>query len=435
MSVEAIEAPVTPVEPAANPATESAVDPVESLLGEAFAGDGAETAESQPEVEGAEKAAEPVEEGVDLDNIFGDDAEPAPAAEPAATTTDVAGLNKLLEGKPDLKAAIDADPEVSAFINNLARRSADLGKYEQVFETPERARAAHEKAQTLDNLDNIYAGNDSDAFLTHLYEANQQAYNRHMLRAVNLTLNNLATQADRAGRKDLLAAAQSIYAVLNGQTAQPAAGADTSQLPPEVQQRLARAEELERQLQEQNRQREQAQQIQAQQAQSEFANGVVADFQSDLRKAAEDRLAKSGLAPRVKAALVETMVNEVIKAAQGDRRHLAQMQDEFTKSINNGLKPEDRARMTRLLKGWAGQNVAALWRPILQDAGVTLKQREAQVQQKAQQAQREGGSVVKGASGASVPAAANTVQSFRERKKQIEQKMGRRLTDQEILDL
>lgn len=392
----------------------------------------------------------------------GEAAEPA-AAETAATA-DVSAplppdsLETLVAAHPALAAAVEGSAELKAALTGLVAGQKDLSAFLQVFATAEEAKQAASSAQFLAGVDRLYYSNDPAAprqFLQQLYDSqfvrdpdsgqmlhdasgapvSSGAYGRITGAYRELLFESLSEQAAKSGDEALASAVRLIRQRMNGETAteanggREAAGAAQADLPAEIQQRLQRLESLERQAQEAReatrRQETATRQGQTQQELAALAQTVGAAIRADI----EQSLGAAALPPYLKAKVADDIFSALNQQAAADPAFQARMDALLRLAAAPGGTDATRARIVAAARAHAKPRLGAVAQRILAEAGAGLREQQEAIASKiaAQRRQAE----VKSGGGAPAPVRRSTPSQVQ----QLEQSLGRRLSDREILDL
>ncbi|MGH9467910.1 MAG: hypothetical protein ACRD1Y_11205 [Terriglobales bacterium] len=387
----------------------------------------------EPEVVGEQPPA-PVE--LDYpDEENGD--EPGPGlAEPAATEAGTqeqaesagatkwgpSALSRWLKESPELQAAA-ANPRLKAQLYQMARRSQELAEYQDVLPSLSLARDALSAQEALDGLDAHYYGVDPEQFWTKLHEASGAtgAYERQVQFLQHTFLRGLEGRAAERGDTTLNDAVQAIREALgwgnSSKTPDPRAKDGIphagSTLPPHIRQQLEELEHL-----------RSRRSIEAQQANEQFLDETAQEARREIEGFVGGILAQANLSEYDKANVTRDFLEQVVQLADQDKVHNAALQEAMAAGA---LTPHTRAQMIARVKAWTRQNGRDILEPILKRAGTGLRQRQTQRQSATAHARREPAAA--GAPGALVqPGARDLVRA-------AEQKLGRRLSDREILDL
>ncbi len=379
------------------------------------------------------------------------EAEPVPAASapgeeaPAAGKLGTAALSKLLKENPALRQAADASPRVKAQLYQMARRSQELNQYQELLPSVTRAREAAQAAAQLQNLDKAYFGESPQQFWNSLFQAQMQpdpatgqvrssgAYERNVQYLQRSFLDHMEQQAQRDKNNDLTGAVRSLRDALgwspahsspalegHGPVEAAPAAALSNQLPAHIRQKLEQADHNARELEQLRLRRSEDEQRQA----KHFMGETAAEVAGELRGFVNGLLGTAKLSDYDKQNIARDFLEAVSGLAGQDKVHNAAIEEILRAGGHNA---STRAKIVARSKAWARQNGRDILEPILARAGAGLKQR---------QAQREAAQ----ARGRSEPAAAGApaspqAPSARDLVRSAETRLGRRLTDREILEL
>jgi hypothetical protein len=360
--------------------------------------------------------------------------EAAAEAEPgsgAAARYGTAALSKLLKDNPALEQAAAGNPRVRAQLYQMARRSQELAQYQELVPSVGRAREALEAQQALAGLDQAYYGGSPEQFWQQLHSAGADAYGRNVRFLQEVFLDGVAAEAQAAGNQDLKSAVATIRDTLgwgNSRNARSQAADGAQQrgvearadLPSDIRQRLERAERDARELEQLRTRRSE----QERQASEEFLDSTAQEAGREVRAFVDGILAQAKLSDYDKQNIARDFLEAVAEAADADKVHNAALEEILR---GGGPTAATRAQMVARVNAWARQNGRDILEPILQRAGAGLKQRAQQ-----QQAARAKSRPEPTSQGAPANPARLTA---RELVKQAEGKMGRRLSDREILEL
>lgn len=390
--------------------------------------------------EGASSAPEPVELEYPEDEPAdggpekaGEDkavAEPAPAAEdaqPGSQRFGTSALTRLLRDNPELDQAAAANPRIKAQLYQMARRSQELAQYQELVPSLSRAREAVEKAQAIDGFDQSFFGGQPEQFWRGLYDAaaGSGAYERNVQFLQQAFLDGVAGRAVQAGNPGLKEAVKTIREALgwgaNGRKSPVSQAEDggsphnmsEQDLSPHIRQQLQELEQLRRRRSEEEKQ-----------AHEKFWDETAQEAGREIRGFVEGILAQARLSDYDKQNIVRDFLEDVARLADEDKVHNAALDDLFRQG---GATPATRAQMIARVKQWARQNGRDILEPILRKAGAGLKQRQQQREAAAAKARVE-----PQAGGTPSPPLQATA---RDLVHQAEQKLGRRLSDREILEL
>jgi hypothetical protein len=379
------------------------------------------------------------EEGV-ADETAGAPAEtePEPATEPAlkgaAARLGTAALTKLMKDQPELAKLAEAQPRVKAQLYQMARRSQELGEYQELMPSLAVAREAQQAATTIANYDATYFGGDPGKFWDGLHEASGDtgAYERNVAFLHQIFLDRMEQHGLQDGNEALTQAVAAIRESLgwgpHSRTSprSPAsegggrATNDSQPLPLHIRQRLERAEQVEREF-EQLRLRRSDEERQANQ---QFLDETAQEASRELRTFIEGTLANTRLSDYDKQNIARDFLEQVAKLADQDKVHAQALTELLGRG---GPTLQTRQQMIARVKQWARQNGRDILEPILQRAGAGLKQRQAQ-REAVRRQQRPEPSSAGAPSAPRQPTARDLVRG-------AEAKLGRRLTDREILEL
>jgi hypothetical protein len=358
--------------------------------------------------------------------------EAAAEAEPgsgAAARYGTAALSKLLKDNPALEQAAAGNPRVRAQLYQMARRSQELAQYQELVPSLGRAKEALEAQQALAGLDRAYYGDSPEQFWQQLHAAGPEAYATNVRFLQQVFLDGVAAEAQAAGNEDLKGAVATIRDTLgwgNSQNARSraadgreAAADDSTALPSHIRQRLERAERDARELEQLRTRRSEEERRGSEQ----FLDSTAQEAGREVRAFVDGILAQAKLSDYDKQNIARDFLEAVAEAADADKVHNAALEEILRAG---GPTAATRAQMVARVTAWARQNGRDILEPILQRAGAGLKQRAAQ------QAARRPPRAEPTAGGAPANPARLTA---RDLVKQAEGKLGRRLSDREILEL
>ncbi|HXR96992.1 MAG TPA: hypothetical protein VN709_04030 [Terriglobales bacterium] len=379
------------------------------------------------------------------------EAEPAAAASapgdeaPTAAKLGTAALSKLLKDNPALQQAADASPRVKAQLYQMARRSQELNQYQELLPSVTRAREAVQAATQLQNLDKAYFGDSPQQFWNSLFQAQTQpdpvtgqarssgAYERNVQYLQRSFLDHMEQQAQRDKNNDLTGAVRSLRDALGWSPAQssPAleghgpveaapGAAHNNQLPAHIRQKLEQADTNARELEQLRLRRSEDEQRQA----NHFMGETAAEVAGELRGFVNGLLGTAKLSDYDKQNIARDFLEAVSGLAAQDKVHNAAIEEILRAG---GHTAATRAKVVARSKAWARQNGRDILEPILARAGAGLKQRQAQ----REAAQTRGRSEPAAAGAPASPRAP----SARDLVRSAETRLGRRLTDREILEL
>lgn len=412
------------------------------------------TTGEQPAAAEPEAAPEPIE----LDYPDEDDEpEPeTPAAEAAAAEPEAvqppeptaasqrfgtAALSRALKENPELAKVAETNPRLRAQLYQMARRSQELADYQDVLPSLSQAKEGAAALETLGGLDRAYFGQDSEQFWRGLHEASQVpdpatgqprssgAYERHVQFLQRTFLDGLEDRASQSGSEDIQQAVKSIREALgwgtNSRTtpnsraadgrfaARPQQATDDLNLPPHIRQQLQELEQL--------RSRRSAEESQAQE---HFLDETANEAGREIRAFVDGILANARMSDYDKQNIARDFLEEVQRVGDADKVHNAALNEIIR---TQGMTPAARAALVARSKAWVRQNGRDILDPILKRAGAALRQRQDARQQTAANARRE----PRAAGTPAPPAQPNARDLIRA----AEGKLGRRLSDREILDL
>lgn len=363
--------------------------------------------------------------------------EPAPEAgalKGAAARLGTAALTKLLQEQPELAKLAEAQPRVKAQLYQMARRSQELAEYQELMPSLTVAREAQQAAATIANYDEAYFGGQPQQFWDGLHKASgtSGAYERNVAFLHELFLNRMEQHGLQDGNESLTQAVAAIREALGWGNASrtsppsPASGGGTRatehgpSLPLHIRQRLERAEQMEREFEQLRLRRSEEER----QASERFLDETAQEASRELRTFIEGMLANTRLSDYDKQNITRDFLEQTAELADQDKVHSQALAELLSRS---GPTPQTRQQMIARVKQWARQNGRDILEPILQRAGAGLKQRQAQREALRQQ-QRPEPSSAGAPSAPRQPTARDLVRS-------AESKLGRRLTDREILEL
>ena len=332
-------------------------------------------------------------------------------------------LTRILKEHPELAKAAEGVPRVKAQLYQMARRSQELAEYQDLVPSISRAREAVEAQHTLAAMDEKYYAAEPGAFWQGLHQASgtSGAYERNVRFLQETFLDAVAQRAAANKNEDIGKAVTAIRETLGwddsraprsraeeGRTAH-----DASSLPLHIRKEL---EEL-GQLRLRRSQEEQ-------QATSTFLDGTAKEAGQEMRAFVDGILANTGFSDYDKQNIARDFVEKVAELADQDKVHNAALEELYRAG---GANPGTRAQMVARVKAWARQNGRDILEPILKHAGAGLKQRQSQAE--AVRARRRSEPTSSGTASRPVQTSA------RDLVKQAEGKLGRRLSDREILEL
>lgn len=384
----------------------------------------------------APEAPAPVEVDYPDDDLADAPEAPAAAAPPAQTEPQPAppaarfgpaALSRLLQDNAELAAAAEANPRVKAQLYQMARRSQELAAYQDALPSLGQAREALAARETLEHYDQTYFGSQPEGFWRGLYEASGQtgAYERnvqYLQQAFMAGLEQRATEGKNRILGDAVAAIRENLGWKSSRGAStsqasggsaPLSASDGDGLPPHIRQQLEELEQLRSRRSEEERQ-----------ALESFLDETGEEAGREIRAFVGGILGNAHLSDYEKESITRDFLEAVARAADEDKVHNAALSDILQQG---GLVPATRARMAAQAKAWVRQNGRDILEPILKRAGAGLRQRQQQRQAAAASARRE-------PAAAGAPSAPRSP-SGHDLVRQAEQRLGRRLTDREILEL
>lgn len=368
-------------------------------------------------------------------------ARPAPPAatepEPGSATArfGTAALGRILRENPELAAAAEASPRIKAQLYQMARRSQELAEYQDALPSLSRVRKAVEAQQALAGYDRAFYGDNPAEFWEGLYRASQDADGQPTgayERATQFLHGAFLDQLEGSGNEQLTQAAHAIREALgwgSGSSRNARSQAEggrtsgnqaTADLPPHIRQQLRQADENVRELQHLRSRLSAGEE----QAKTQFLDETAIEAGRELRSFVDGLLASTGLSDYDKQNIARDFIEQVAELADQDKVHNAALEEIFARG---GAQPATRVEMVARVKQWGRRNGREILEGVLKRAGAALKQRQGQ-----RDSVRAGYRAE--------PAAAGSVArplepSAREMVKRTEQKLGRRLTDREILEL
>lgn len=361
-------------------------------------------------------------------------------------------LEDLKQRYPALAAALEGNPELAAPIGALIGGRKELTAYREVFATAEEAKQAASSAHFLAGVDRLYYSQDPAAageFLQQLYQSqflrdpdtgevlrdasgapvSSGAYGRITGAYRDLLFTSLSQQADAHGDDALAGAVRLIQGRISGEAEAAGKNAEESgsaaRLPAHVRQRLERLEALERREKQAGRGQDAAQAGHTPNDLAALAQAVGAAVRSDI----EQTIDAAALPPYLKSKVVEDIFSALNQQAAGDPAFQARMDALLRIAAAPGAAETVRARIVAAVRAHAKPRMGRAAQRVLTEAGAGLREQQRAVAAKvtAQRRQAE----VKSGGGAPPPARRSTPSQVR----QLEQTLGRRLSDREILDL
>lgn len=419
--------------------------------------DGEETGETDIAVEPAAEA--PGEEAA------ADASEGEPQEAAAEETTPAEPLHPHVEAlvakHPGLKQAMEADPGLQASLGAAAQSVAELTEFREVFPSLDDARKAAGHAAALTSFDALYFNESPEAskqLLLHLYEnqflrdpdtgdfvtddkgqrISSGAYERLTGAYRDILFGHMVEQAAAEGDHELNGAVEILRARLGGSSkskgskpdskpsgkpvASHNAAADSSEekpaepeLPAEVQARLRRLEEIERQQTEHD-----------QRNWHDYYHSVGQAVEQAVRADIEQALGQAALPAYMRGKLVDDILQDLNRQAGDDASYQNRVQSLLRAS---GRSESARQRIVAAARSHARNRIAPVAQRHLNQAVQDLRQEQDERTAKVREQQKR---VEVKSSGAAPPPVRR---SDGERIRAAEQKLGRRLSDREILDL
>lgn len=395
---------------------------------------------AEPVADEPDGVASPVEAATDE----GDQQEAAPAAP----------LHPHLEGlvakHPALKQALEADPALQASLGEAAQSVTDLAGFREVFPSLDEARKAAGHAAALTTFDELYFNESPDAskqLLLHLYEnqflrdpdtgdfvsddkgqrISSGAYERLTGTYREILFAHMTEQAAAEGDQELQGAVETLRSRLEGRgegkkSGKPTAKAeqtpaadDKPELPTDVQARLRRLDEIERQ-----------QADHEQRTWHDYYQSVGQAVEQAVRADIEQALGQAALPAYMRGKLVEDILADLNKQAGDDASYQNRVQSLLRAS---GRSEPARQRIVAAARSHARNRIAPVAQRHLNQAVQDLRQEQEERASKVREQQKR----VEVKSSGSAPPPVRRSDS--ERIRSAEQKLGRRLSDREILDL
>lgn len=413
-----------------------------------------EEMEEIAQIEEIEAAIEPAAEPA-ADDTAAEEADTAPeetASEDAAATEPLhPHLKALLQKHPGLKQAMESDPALWESLGEAAQSMADLAEFRQVFPSLDEARKAAGHAAALSTFDELYFNESPQAskeLLLHLYEnqflrdpetgdfvtddkgerISSGAYDRLTGAYREILFNHMVERAAAEGDNELHTAVEVMRARLAGKKgAKPAANAKPAneadgeeksaetQLPADVQARLKRLEDIEKQQAEIE-----------QRSWHDYYQSVGETVEQAVRADIEQALGQAALPAYMRSKLVEDILGDLNKQAGADASYQNRVQSLLRAS---GRSESARQRIVAAARSHVRSRIAPVAQRHLNQAVQDLRQEQEQRTTKVREQQKR---VEVKSSGAAPPPVRR---SDSERIRSAEQKLGRRLSDREILDL
>lgn len=361
-----------------------------------------------------------------------DDGKPLIGAERLGTR----GFRRLLKENADFAKSVEANPALSNRLHQMARQVDELNQIRAIAPSKADVERMRDDSTSLANFEGLYRGDDPDLILRAMYDAQLErdeatgqvrstgAYDRMAQRVLYHQLSALDGIGARNNNQNLVNAVKVLRDALGINAASPANGAqpaaaDVNTLPASIRQKIEKFDAQEREL---NDLRARRSEEQTQQYES-FMDSAAQDVADDLHELVNGLMANTGISDYDKRNVARDFVESVAKAADADVAFTAQ-QDEILKQF--GHTPDAKARIRAQAQQWARQNGRDIIQPILSQVGVSLKQRTVKAKT-AQAVRREPAS----AAAPSAPRLMDARVQIAEQQK----KLGRKLTDKEILDL
>lgn len=356
-------------------------------------------------------------------------------------------LEELVAKHPGLKQAIETDPALKTSLQETARRVMELTEFRQVFPSIDEARKAAGHSAALTSFDELYFNETPEAskqLLLHLYEnqflrdpdtgdfviddkgqrISSGAYERLTGTYREILFNHMIEQAAAEGDDELHSAVETMRSRLTGKKgnkptaakAEPATIADDkSELPVEVQARLRRLEEIERQQTDLD-----------QRNWHDYFQSVGQAVEQAVRADIEQALGEAALPAYMRSKLVEDILSDLNKQAGDDASYQNRVQSLLRAS---GRGESARQRIVAAARSHARSRITPVAQRHLNQAVQDLHQEQDDRAAKVREQQKR---VEVKSSGAAPPPVRR---SDSERIRATEQKLGRRLSDREILDL
>ncbi len=391
--------------------------------------------------------------------------DPAAVAPPPAAEAD-SPLAAALAADVEFHAALDRHPELKSSLETALARAADLDAFQQVFPSLESARLAAEQAQALAGFDQLYFSTDPLAgqqMLQRLYHnqflrdpdsgellldkdtrqpVSTGAYDRLASAYRNILFQTLDRQAREDNDASLaqalqvlrerfeldpapvsFASAPSIASPLPAPAAAPDPAASPlpppagsgAALPPEIQARLTRLDQLEQQMAASQREQSQA-----------FLADLTKEVTDTVHGDIEQVLSSAALPAYLKSKVVDDVFTELNRQAAQDAAYQQRMQSLLRAAPHQS---DSRARIVAAARAQARARIAPIAQKFLSQAVADLRQEQQQRQARVNEQKKQ---VEVKSSGAAPPPVRRTDY---ERVRGAEKSLGRRLSDREILDL
>lgn len=416
----------------------------------------------------------PSEEEAPAADAASADLQPSAASDSGAATPAAQlpadSLEGLCAAHPALTGAVENDPALKESLAKLVSRNSELSTYQTVFATAEEARHAANSAQFLAGVDRVYYSQDPAApiqFLQQLYDGqflrdpdsgdlirdhrgepiSSGAYSRITAAYRDLLFNALSQHADAEQDAALEAAVELVRQRLGGAST-TASSRRTALLAPakppktapaeitsvaspgsapeaDIRQRVQRLEELQRSQDAAVRREVSAGQDQSQVDIVNLAQAVGAAIRSDI----EHSLHAANLPPYVKSKVAEDIFAALNQQAGADSAFQARMDALLRMAKTPGTTEAARARIVAAARAHARPRMAAVAQHVLNAASAGLRaQQETTAAKIAEQRRRV---EVKASGDAPNPTRRSSFGQIQ----RLEQSLGRRLSDREILDL
>lgn len=352
---------------------------------------------------------------------------------PASARFGPGALTRALAENQPLATALEQTPRLKSQLYQMARRSQELADYQDLVPSLARAREAVAAQQALGQIDETYYAGEPETFWQGLRKASGEsgAYERHAQFLHRIFLDRLEADAGAGGNQDLSEAVQAIRESLGWGTSRSprsraqdgrfaATEASDDKLPLHIRRKLEVAEQSARELQHLRSRLSEGER----QTNERFLDETAEAAGREVRAFVDGILGKTGMTDYDKANVTRDFLERVAELADQDKVHNAALEEILRAG---GTTPETRARMVARVMVWARQNGRDILEPILQQAGAGLKQRRARAEAARATVRPEP---------SSTGAPANpTRPSARDLVKRAQEKLGRRLSDREILDL
>lgn len=425
-------------------------------------------AETAPEPASEPAAISPATAAPEADAAPSSVNDPA-ALEPPATDA-VSPLAAALAADAEFRTALERHPELKSSLESALARGADLTAFQQVFPSLESARLAADQAQALAGFDQLYFSTDPAAGQQML----QRLYHNQFLRdpdTGDLLLDKDTRQPVSTGAYDRLASAYRgiLFQTLDRQAreendaplaqalqvlrerfeldpapaassaaapipsaaalaaAAPAAAPDPAAsplppsagsgaaLPPEIQARLSRLDQLEHQLAASQREQSQA-----------FLTDLTKEVTDTVHSDIEQVLSAAALPAYLKSKVVDDVFSELNRQAAQDAAYQQRMQSLLRAAPHQS---DSRVRIIAAARAQARARIAPIAQKYLSQAVSGLRQEQQQRLAKVNEQKKQ--VEVKSSGAAPAPVRRTDV----ERVRGAEKSLGRRLSDREILDL